>query len=122
MTKGSNVRAAAGQPELTINSLEGWLWDAACSIRGAVDAPKFKDYILPLIFIKRLSDVFDDEVQRLTETYGDKETALAILEADHSLVRFYLPPQTRWAVVSGREPFEWPAEQMPKTLGEQLTM
>ena len=30
-------------------SLESWIWDAACSIRGAKDAPKFKDYILPLI-------------------------------------------------------------------------
>ena len=42
-------------------SLESWIWDAACSIRGAKDAPKYKDYILPLIFTKRLCDVFDDE-------------------------------------------------------------
>ena len=41
---------------LDIKTLETWLWDAACSIRGAVDAPKFKDYILPLIFVKRISD------------------------------------------------------------------
>jgi type I restriction enzyme M protein len=40
-------------------SLETGIWDAACSIRGAKDAPKFKDYILPLIFTKRLCDVFD---------------------------------------------------------------
>jgi type I restriction enzyme M protein len=33
-------------------SLESWIWDAACSIRGAKDAPKYKDYILPLIFTK----------------------------------------------------------------------
>jgi len=39
---------------LDIKTLETWLWDAACSICGAVDAPKFKDYILPLIFIKRI--------------------------------------------------------------------
>jgi len=31
-----------------VKSLESWIWDAACSIRGAKDAPKFKDYILPL--------------------------------------------------------------------------
>jgi type I restriction enzyme M protein len=31
-------------------SLESWIWDAACSLPGAKDAPKFKDYILPLIF------------------------------------------------------------------------
>ncbi len=38
-------------------SLESWIWDAACSIRGAKDARKFKGYILPLIFTKRLCDV-----------------------------------------------------------------
>jgi type I restriction-modification system DNA methylase subunit len=42
--------------------LETWLWDAACAIRGSTDAPKFKDFILPLVFFKRLSDVFDDEL------------------------------------------------------------
>ena len=101
--------------------MEQMLWDAACSIRGEKDAPKLKDDILPLIFIKRLSDVFEDEVKRLVETYGDEDTALSILEADHSLVRFYLPPEARWPVVSGRQPFEWPPKLKPKTLGEQLT-
>lgn len=57
--------------ELDIKTLEGWLWDAACKIRGEIDAPKYKDYILPLIFLKRLSDVFDDEEQKLSESYGD---------------------------------------------------
>jgi type I restriction enzyme M protein len=106
---------------LSTKSMEQMLWDAACKIRGEKDAPKFKDYILPLVFIKRLSDVFEDEVTRLTETYGDKETALEVLEADHSLVRFYMPRQSRWPVVSGREQFDWPNDQKPKTLGEQLT-
>jgi type I restriction-modification system DNA methylase subunit len=97
------------------------LWDAACSIRGEKDAPKFKDYLLPLLFIKRLSDVFDDEIQRLSETYGDRKTALEILENDHKLVRFYIPPEARWPVVSNREPFKWPRGKEPKSLGEQLT-
>ena len=113
-------RGVSANGVLAMKSMEQMLWDAACSIRGEKDAPKFKDYILPLLFIKRLSDVFDDEIQRLIETYRDKETALAVLEADHSLVRFYLPPETRWAVVSGRETFDW-AEPKPKSLGEQLT-
>ena len=106
---------------LATKSMEQMLWSAACSIRGEKDAPKFKDYILPLVFIKRLSDVFEDEVERLTETYGDYETALSIIEADNSLVRFYIPPEARWAVVSGREKFDWAEDQKPKTLGEQLT-
>ena len=46
-------------------SMEQMLWDAACSIRGEKDAAKFKDYLLPLLFLKRLSDVFDDEHRSL---------------------------------------------------------
>lgn len=115
-------RGVSKSSVLSTKSMEQMLWDAACSIRGEKDAPKFKDYILPLIFIKRLSDVFDDEVKRLAETYGDVETAISILEADHSIVRFYLPPECRWPVVSRREQFKWPKDRTPKTLGEQLTM
>jgi hypothetical protein len=54
-------------------SLETWIWDAACSIRGAKDAPKYKDYILPLIFTKRLCDVFDDELDRIAAEVGSRE-------------------------------------------------
>ena len=114
-------RRGSREDLLTTKSMEQMLWSAACSIRGEKDAPKFKDYILPLIFIKRLSDVFEDEVERLSETYGDRDTALSIIEADKTLVRFYLSPEARWPVVSGREQFEWPEEHKPKTLGEQLT-
>ena len=99
MAKGSNLGDAAGQPALTINSLEGWLWDAACSIRGAVDAPKFKDYILPLIFVKRLSDVFDHEIDRLAKKFGNRDTALELVSDDHTLVRFYIPPEASWSEV-----------------------
>jgi len=107
---------------LSTKSMEQMLWSAACSIRGEKDAPKFKDYILPLIFIKRLSDVFEDEVERLAERYGDKGTALSIIEADHGLVRFFIPPEARWPIVSGREQFGWSGDRKPKTLGEQLTI
>ncbi len=41
---------SAVDEHLTISALEGWLWDAACAIRGATDAPKFKDFILPSSF------------------------------------------------------------------------
>jgi len=102
-------------------SMEQMLWDAACAIRGEKDAPKFKDYLLPLVFLKRLSDVFDDEVARLTQTYGDAETATSLIESDHSLVRFYLPPEARWPVLSGREAFAWPKGKKPTTLGEHVT-
>lgn len=107
-------------------SMEQMLWDAACSIRGEKDAPKFKDYLLPLLFLKRLSDVFDDEIDRLAEEYGDKVVALEIAESDHGLLRFYLPPEARWGIISGRVPYEWPLDEekkstAPKDIGEHLT-
>ncbi len=105
--------------------MEQMLWDAACSIRGEKDAPKFKDYLLPLLFAKRLSDVFDDEIARLAEEYGDPKVARDIAEADHELLRFYLPPEARWGVISGREAYDWPQERgrstRPGDIGEHLT-
>lgn len=82
-----------------VKSMEAWIWDAACSIRGAADAAKFKDYILPLIFVKRLCDVFDDEIDRIADELHKRNTraersrskALQLVERDKSLVRFYLP-------------------------------
>ncbi len=91
---------------LNISTLETWLWDAACVIRGATDAPKFKDFILPLIFYKRLSDVFNDEFAGHIEKFGDEAIAREITEADHadalkrdrddSIVRFYIPQKYSW--------------------------
>jgi type I restriction enzyme M protein len=72
-------------------TLESWIWDAACSIRGAKDAPKFKDFILPLIFTKRLCDVFDDEIDRIAAEVGSRNKAFQLAQHDKKLVRFYLP-------------------------------
>ena len=106
--------------------MEQMLWDAACSIRGEKDAAKFKDYLLPLLFLKRLSDVFDDEIERLVEEYGNRDIALEIAENDHALLRFYLPPEARWGVISGRESYEWALDDRgrstrPRDVGEHLT-
>lgn len=100
--------------------LEQWLWEAACQIRGPLDAPKFKDYILPLIFLKRLSDVFEDEVARVGEELGDRATAQKIVDKDHAVVRFYIPLQGRWSFIS--DPSRWRnVEKAPRNLGEALT-
>lgn len=88
-------------------SLESWLWDAACVIRGEKDASKYKDYILPLVFVKRLCDVFDDEVNRIATKVGNSKTkAIKLIENDKKLVRFYLPIRPKniekedtWSVV-----------------------
>ena len=94
--------------QLDISMLETWLWDAACAIRGATDAPKFKDFILPLIFFKRLSDVFDDEFAGQAKEFGDEETAREVIQADHEdalktgrrpIVRFFVPHQYRWDAI-----------------------
>ena len=124
VTRRRARRAGRGAP--STKPMEQMLWDAACSIRGEKDAAKFKDYLLPLLFLKRLSDVFDDERERLAEEYGDRATALEIAEADHSLLRFYLPPEARWAVISGRDPYAWPLDERgrstaPAEIGEHLT-
>jgi type I restriction enzyme M protein len=119
-------RTAGASATPTTKPMEQMLWDAACSIRGEKDAPKFKDYLLPLLFLKRLSDVFDDEIDRLADDYGDRATALEIAEGDHSLLRFYMPPEARWGVISGRDRYEWPLDERgqptkPKDIGEHLT-
>ena len=98
-------------------SLEGWIWDAACSIRGAAEAPKYKDFILPLIFTKRLCDVFDDELNRIADRIGSRAKAFKLVEKDEKLVRFYLPlkPENTedsvWSVI----------RQLTDSIGEQLT-
>jgi type I restriction enzyme M protein len=101
----------------TDKSLESWIWDAACSIRGAKDAPKFKDYILPLIFTKRLCDVFDDELNRIAKEVGSRAKAFKLVKHDKKLVRFYLPMQPAnpedavWSVI----------RTLADKIGEQLT-
>jgi hypothetical protein len=83
-------------------TLENWLWDAACSIRGPLDAPKFKDYILPLLFFKRLSDVYDDEINRISRQLDyDKKSARELAREDRNLVRFYIPEGHTWEEVRG---------------------
>ena len=89
---------------LDIATLESWLWNAACAIRGPVGAPKFKDHIPPLAFLERLSDVFEEELYRLAEEYGNREVALSLVEErkegviaqGRGLVRFYIPEEVRW--------------------------
>ena len=106
--------------------MEQMLWDAACSIRGEKDAPKFKDYLLPLLFLKRLSDVFDDEIARLAEEYGDRETR-ARDRRGRPFPAALLPPargplgrhQRARGRSTGRSTTR--AEHQPKDIGEHLT-
>ncbi len=98
-------------------SLESWIWDAACSIRGAKDAPKYKEFILPLIFAKRLCDVFDDELNRIAQEVGSRAKAFKLVKHDKKLVRFYLPMEPKnpddavWSVI----------RTLSDKIGERLT-
>jgi type I restriction enzyme M protein len=71
-------------------SLESWIWDAACSIRGAKDAPKYKEFILPFIFAKRLCDVFDDELNRIATEVGSRAKAFKLVKHEQE-TRSLLP-------------------------------
>ena len=98
-------------------SLESWIWDAACSIRGAKDAPKYKEFILPLIFTKRLCDVFDDELNRIAKEVGSRAKAFKLVKHDKKLVRFYLPLEPK----NPDEPVWSVIRKLADKIGEQLT-
>ena len=74
--------------------LENYLWGAAVILRGLIDAGDYKQYIFPLVFLKRISDVYDEEHAAAMETYGDD--ALADLPENH---RFVIPVGCHWANV-----------------------
>ena len=74
------------------NELETYLWGAATLLRGTIDAGEYKAFIFPLLFLKRLSDVFDEEYAlALGESAGDK--TYASLPEQH---RFQVPDGAHW--------------------------
>ena len=78
--------------ELDKKSLEKYLWGAATALRGTIDAGDYKQYIFPLLFFKRISDVYDEEFENaLKESDQDKEYA-AFAENHH----FQIPEGAHW--------------------------
>lgn len=78
--------------ELDQKALEKYLWGAATTLRGTIDAGDYKQYIFPLLFFKRISDVYDEEFEKaLAESDGDMEYA-AFAENHH----FQIPAGARW--------------------------
>ncbi|MGH3220523.1 MAG: type I restriction-modification system subunit M [Streptosporangiaceae bacterium] len=71
--------------------LESYLWGAAVVLRGLIDAGDYKQYIFPLVFLKRISDVYDEEHTAAMEIYGDEEAA--DLPENH---RFAIPDDCHW--------------------------
>ncbi len=80
---------------ITQGELETYLWGAATLLRGTIDAGEYKSFIFPLLFLKRLSDVYDEELAAaLEESGGDAE--YAALPEQH---RFQIPDGAHWADV-----------------------
>jgi type I restriction enzyme M protein len=76
--------------------LESYLWGAAVVLRGLIDAGDYKQYIFPLVFLKRISDVYDEEYAAAMQVYGDEE--LADLPENH---RFAIPDGSHWKDIRG---------------------
>ena len=78
---------------ITQAQLESYLWGAATLLRGTIDAGEYKSFIFPLLFLKRLSDVYDEEyAEALDESGGDAD--FAALPEQH---RFQIPDGAHWA-------------------------
>lgn len=72
--------------------LEAYLWGAANILRGLIDAADFKQYIFPLLFFKRISDLWDEEYQQALQESGD-DFDYAEFKENH---RFQIPKGCHW--------------------------
>ena len=80
--------------ELSQRELESYLWGAATLLRGLVDASDYKQYIFPLMFFKRLSDVWDEDYRQALDETGDEGYATATADD-----RFIVPAESHWSDV-----------------------
>ena len=76
---------------LSLSELESYLWGAATVLRGLVDAGDYKQYIFPLLFYKRLSDVWDEEYAQALDEFGDM-----IYAQEMANERFTIPAGAHW--------------------------
>ena len=80
---------------MTQQTLEKYLWGAATALRGTIDAGDYKQYIFPLLFYKRICDVYDEEFEAaMMDSKGDAE--YAAFEENH---RFQIPKGAHWTEV-----------------------
>ncbi len=77
---------------LTQQELEKYLWGAATLLRGLIDAGDYKQYIFPLLFFKRICDVYDEEYQQALQQSGG-DLKFAEFKENH---RFQIPKGAYW--------------------------
>lgn len=80
--------------KMNLAQLKQFLWRSADILRGKIDSSDYKKYIFGLLFYKRISDVWDEEYQKIIEEYHDERVA----KADYNH-RFQVPKDCRWAVI-----------------------
>lgn len=78
--------------KISLENLEDYLWGSAVLLRTSIDAGEYKQYIFPLLFFKRLCDVYDEECQKILEEYNGDESALEF-EENH---QFVIPKGAHW--------------------------
>src|SRR5438552_11480961 len=88
------ARMSKSPEHLSQQDLEAYLWGAAKLLRGLVDASDYKQYVFPLLFFKRLSDVWDEEYQRAFDETQDSSFA-----RDTANDHFLIPDGAHWTDV-----------------------
>lgn len=83
--------------QLTLQELESHLWKSADILRGSVDSSDYKNYIFGLLFLKRLSDVFEEQRKALIQEHGEEIGQM--LADDPDQYQFFVPTAARWEEV-----------------------
>lgn len=77
---------------ITIEELQTYLWNSAVLLRTNIDAGAYKQYIFPLLFFKRICDVYDEETAKAVEEYGDDAAEFD----EEELHTFIVPKGSHW--------------------------